>query len=97
MGSDLGAPSRMKNGENALELWLMVDAGMRAEEDVIVAATSSAAQLLKLDHDLGSIAEGKLADLIVAGRNPIDDISALQDGIRLVMKGGIVHRNELSS
>ena len=96
MGSDLGAPSRMKNGENALELWLMVDAGMKPE-DVIVAATSSAAQLLKLDRDLGSIEEGKLADLIVVGRNPIDDISALQDGIKLVMKGGTIHRDELSA
>ena len=95
-GSDLGAPSRMKNGENALELWLMADAGMKPE-DVIVAATSSASQLLKLDRDLGSIEEGKLADLIVCGRNPIDDIAALQNDIKLVMKNGIIYRDELDA
>jgi imidazolonepropionase-like amidohydrolase len=95
MGSDLGAPSRMKNGENALEIWLMVDAGMRPS-DAIVAATSAAAQLLRLDHLIGSVEVGKLADLIVVGRNPVDDIAALQDGIRLVMRDGVVYRNELN-
>jgi imidazolonepropionase-like amidohydrolase len=94
MGSDLGAPSRMKNGENALEIWLMVDAGMRPS-DAIVAATSAAAQLLRLDHLIGSVEAGKLADLIVVGRNPVDDITALQDGIKLVMRDGVVYRDEL--
>ena len=96
MGSDLGAPSRMKNGENALELWLMADAGMKPEA-VIVAATSSAAALLRLDHQLGSIEEGKLADLIVVGRNPIDDITALQHDVQFVMRGGVIYRDELSA
>jgi imidazolonepropionase-like amidohydrolase len=96
MGSDLGAPSRMKNGENALELWLMVDAGM-SPADAIVTATSSAARLLRLDHLIGSVEAGKLADLIVVGRNPLDDISALQDDIKLVMRDGVVYRDELDA
>lgn len=96
MGSDLGAPSRMKNGENALEIWLMVDAGMQPM-DAIMAATSSAAQLLNLDQQIGSIEAGKRADLVVVGRNPLDDVAALQDDIKLVMKDGIVHRDELDA
>lgn len=96
MGSDLGAPSRMKNGENAVEIWLMVDAGM-SPADALVAATSSAAQLLKLDHVIGSIEVGKLADLIVVERNPIDDITRLQNEIKLVMRDGVVYRNELDA
>lgn len=95
MGSDLGAPSRMKNGENAVELWLMVEAGMKPA-DAIVAATSAAARLLRLDHELGSVEVGKLADLIVVDRNPIDDITALQKSIGLVMKDGVIHRDDLA-
>lgn len=94
MGSDLGAPSRMKNGENALELYLMVDAGMKPA-DAIVAATSSAAELLNLEKVIGSVEVGKQADLIVVNRNPIDDITALQDGITFVMRDGVEYRNEL--
>ncbi|MCM8749947.1 amidohydrolase family protein [Thermomicrobiaceae bacterium CFH 74404] len=95
MGSDLGAPSRMKNGENALELQLMVEAGMKPE-DAIVAATSTAAELLKLDHLIGTVEPGKLADLVVVGRNPLDDITALQTDIRLVMRDGVIYRDELN-
>jgi imidazolonepropionase-like amidohydrolase len=65
--------------------------------DAIVAATSSAARLLRLDHLIGSVEAGKLADLIVVGRNPLDDISALQDDIRLVMRDGVVYRDELDA
>jgi imidazolonepropionase-like amidohydrolase len=94
MGSDLGAHSRMKNGENAVELSLMVDAGMKPE-DAIVAATNSAARLLKLDSVLGSVQAGMLADLVVVNRNPIDDITALQSEISLVMKDGVIYKNDL--
>jgi imidazolonepropionase-like amidohydrolase len=96
MGSDLGAPSRMKNGENAVEMQLMVEAGM-SPEDTIVAATSSAAKLLALDDRIGSIEPGKLADIVVVKRNPIEDITALQTDFGLVMRDGVVYRDELEA
>lgn len=94
LASDCGLNSRMPNGENALEFWLYVQSGMSPEQ-AIVAGTSSTAKLLGLDHLIGSVEAGKLADLIVVDGNPLDDISTLQHKVALVMKGGAIVRNDL--
>jgi imidazolonepropionase-like amidohydrolase len=39
------------------------------------AATINAAQLLKQDKDLGSVTEGKYADIVAVDGNPLDNIS----------------------
>jgi imidazolonepropionase-like amidohydrolase len=43
-----------------------------------------------LEKELGTIEEGKLADIVVIEGNPLDDVDILlkQENIRLVMKGG---------
>jgi imidazolonepropionase-like amidohydrolase len=84
----------MPNGENALEFWLYVQNGMPAEQ-AIVAGTSSSAKLLRLDHLIGSLEPGKLADLVAIDGNPLDDIATLLSSVALVMKDGLVVRNEL--
>ncbi|QEX21049.1 Xaa-Pro dipeptidase [Hypericibacter adhaerens] len=90
MGTDAGAPGN-HHGMNAQECVRMVrDVGM-APQDVLEAATLSGARLLKQEAQLGSIAPGKLADLIATRRNPLEDMTALQD-LSLVMKGGAVVR-----
>jgi cytosine/adenosine deaminase-related metal-dependent hydrolase len=43
---------------------------------------------------LGSVERGKLADLIITDADPTKDIKALRS-IKLVMKGGVVYRNDL--
>jgi imidazolonepropionase-like amidohydrolase len=94
MGSDCGAPSRFPNGENALELTLMVRNGMSTGQ-AIRCATSEAARLAGIFEDVGSLEPGKRADLIVVDGNPLEDISVLQHQIRLVMKGGRIYRDDL--
>jgi imidazolonepropionase-like amidohydrolase len=47
--------------------------------------------MLGVEHELGTIDVGKLADLIAVASDPSRDISALRD-IRLVVKGGEVVR-----
>jgi imidazolonepropionase-like amidohydrolase len=78
------------HGENAHEFELMVGAGM-PPMFVIQAATVNAAALLRHDKDLGSVAAGKLADVVAVPGNPIDDIS-LMKRVSFVMKEGIVYK-----
>jgi imidazolonepropionase-like amidohydrolase len=78
------------HGENAHEFELMVGAGM-PPMFVIQAATVNAAILLRHDKDLGSVAAGKLADVVAVPGNPIDDIS-LMKRVSFVMKEGVVYK-----
>ena len=70
-----------------------VEAGMTPLA-AVKAATIEAATLLGVADKLGSLAPGKLADLIAVDRDPLADIHALRS-IRLVMKGGAVVRSDL--
>jgi imidazolonepropionase-like amidohydrolase len=82
-GTDCGVSP---HGDNAREFAYMVEAGMPAMK-AIQAATLEAARLLKVDAELGSIEKGKLADLVGVRRDPLADVSVLQE-VAFVMKGG---------
>jgi len=68
------------------EMQLLVDTGLTPMQ-AIKAATIWPAQTLGKDEDLGSVEEGKLADLLVLPRNPLEDITAYQE-IEMVMQNG---------
>jgi imidazolonepropionase-like amidohydrolase len=78
------------HGQNAHEFELMVGAGM-PPMFTIQAATLSAAQLLRHDKELGTVAAGKIADVVAVPGNPIDDIS-LMKRVSFVMKDGVVYK-----
>jgi hypothetical protein len=59
------------------ELELYVKAGIPAA-DALYAATLGAARIMKRDSDLGSVAAGKLADLVLIDGDPLADISAVR-------------------
>jgi imidazolonepropionase-like amidohydrolase len=70
-----------------------VEAGMTPRQ-ALRAATIQPATMLGVADDLGTIASGRLADLVAVAADPTLDISALR-AIRLVIKGGEVVRNDL--
>ncbi|MDH3532818.1 MAG: amidohydrolase family protein [Gammaproteobacteria bacterium] len=72
----------------AREMELLVDAGISPMQ-AIQAATKWPAEMLRQNSDLGTLEEGKLADLIVVNGNPLQDIAAVKD-LHLVMKDGEV-------
>ncbi len=88
MGTDAGV---MAHGTNLRELGLMVDIGMSPME-AIVATTRTAAECLGWQDRVGTVEAGKVADIVVARKDPLQNIRSLEnvDNIALVMKGGEV-------
>lgn len=89
IGDDFGT-SWMPHGTYAAELEFYVKQAGHSPLDVIRWATKNGAGLLPEGEKLGTIAAGKIADLLVVDGDPIRDIGILQDRTKLavVMKGG---------
>jgi imidazolonepropionase-like amidohydrolase len=81
---------------NAGELECLVKAGMTPMQ-ALQAATGWAAECLGQQDELGTVAPGRLADLVVADGDPLADIALLRDPQRivLVIKDGTVAANRL--
>jgi Tol biopolymer transport system component len=68
------------------ELWMMASGGMK-NHDVLRAATLHSADAIGLAKDVGSLEVGKMADLLVLDKNPLEDIKNTNT-IKYVMKNG---------
>ncbi len=90
-GTDAGV---FHHGLNAKEFGYMVEAGMPPMES-IQSATVTAAKLLNVFDDYGSIQPGKKADLIAVSQNPLDNIATLEN-VSFVMKHGKVVKDSNS-
>lgn len=89
LGTDAGV---FKHGTNGHEFTLMVQAGMTPAQ-AIQAGTRTAAQLLGLEARVGTVAAGKLADLVAVRGDPLADITLLER-VDFVMKGGAVFKQD---
>src|SRR5438445_225488 len=83
MGTDSGVTP---HGENLHELELMVEGGLSPEQ-ALVATTKTAAELMGLERELGTIEPGKRADLVVIDGDPFD-FAKLGDRVTSVFKDG---------
>jgi imidazolonepropionase-like amidohydrolase len=76
MGTDSGPPGRFQGFFEHLEMEMMVEAGMTPMQ-VLVASTGDAARCHR-NNELGVLASGRLADLLVLGANPLENIRNLR-------------------
>jgi len=77
-------------GIYAEEVDLMRQMGMTPRESLF-ACTSNAAKALRMDAEIGSVEEGKIADLVLLRADPMEDPYAL-DEVELVIKDGKIYR-----
>jgi imidazolonepropionase-like amidohydrolase len=90
-GSDAAV---IPHGQNATEFSERTALG-ESPLAAIVAATSLNAEIIGWGDRVGSLAPGKLADVIAVPGDPLDDITALEH-VGFVMKGGEIYRDDLS-
>jgi len=88
-GTDSGVSA---HGDNWQEFILMTSAGM-SNKDALRSATIETAKLLRVEDQLGQIKPGMLADIIAFQKNPIEDISTVEN-VLFVMKDGVIHKQD---
>lgn len=89
MGGDVGV---YPHGENALEMELMVEYGMKPFE-VLRAATAVNAKAFRLDDRLGFLKPGMLADVSIFEGNPAEKISDVRKVLFVMKEGAVVRKN----
>jgi imidazolonepropionase-like amidohydrolase len=86
-GSDTGyGPNSV--GRLSKEVANLIDSGMTPLA-ALQAATITNAQMLRLDKQIGQIAAGFEADVVIVERNPIDQVSTLQDPLLVINNGRV--------
>lgn len=86
MGTDAGVPW-VGHDKTAMELEHMSHYGMTNME-AITASTKSAAEMLGIADNYGTLETGKFADFLILNKNPLEDIKALQNSIKTIYKKG---------
>jgi imidazolonepropionase-like amidohydrolase len=82
----MGSHGQLHGLASQWELWAIASGGMTPLE-MIRTGTITAAQIMGMEDDIGSLEPGKLADLVILNKNPMDDIHNT-NAIRSVMKAG---------
>lgn len=95
MGSDAGTPGN-HHGGNADEAVDMVEEVGMSPAESLRASTLNPAILLRQDAHLGTLQEGRFADILACAENPFTDITALKR-LKMVMKGGVSYRGIASA
>jgi imidazolonepropionase-like amidohydrolase len=89
-GSDILGPAMNQKARE-----LVIKSRILSPMEAIVSATRINAELFGMEADIGTVEEGKLADLAVFDRDPLSNPEAMADAerVRLVVKGGAVMKD----
>jgi Tol biopolymer transport system component len=88
----VGAHGQLQGLGYHWEMWALASGGLTPHE-VLRVATLEGARIIGLADDLGSIEPGKLADLVILDRNPLEDIHHT-NSVRWVMKNGELYQGD---
>jgi imidazolonepropionase-like amidohydrolase len=94
-GTDLWGPEAQKSQVREFEMRMNLD----SPTNIIRSATTTNAELLMQKGELGTIAPGAYADLLVVDGDPLTDLRVMLDprnNLKLIMKDGVIYKNELS-
>ncbi|MGB1175240.1 MAG: amidohydrolase family protein, partial [Luminiphilus sp.] len=91
----LGGHGEMQGLQVHWEMWALSAGGM-SNLDVLRVATLESAKAIGLDDDIGSIEIGKLADLLVMDKNPLDDISHTNTISEVMVNGSLYDAHTLA-
>ena len=80
------------HGQNAREFVIRIENG-EPPMDAITAATSLNAEIMGWENEVGSLEEGKFADVVAVPGNPLEDITAMER-VFFVMQGGAIVRHD---
>ncbi len=94
LGTDWGAIYAIPGSSTHDEIALLQEAGLPAEA-ILKMATINAARVLRVEDRLGSITEGKTADLILVAHNPMTDPKYLRQPLAVVKDGQWLGKNDL--
>jgi imidazolonepropionase-like amidohydrolase len=94
-GTDLWGPEAQKSQVREFEMRMNLD----SPTNIIRSATTTNAELLMQKGELGTIAPGAYADLLVVDGDPLTDLRVMLDprnNLKLIMKDGVIYKSELS-
>lgn len=95
-GTDLASAWQIPGFSLHDELAALVDAGLSPAE-ALRAATSNPAEVLGREEEFGAVEAGRLADLLILGANPLEDVSATRSIEAVVSGGQLLGRAELDA
>lgn len=78
----------------------LIRSQVESPAQILESATRVNAEILRQEGELGTVAEGAIADLLVLDSNPLQDLAVLQEQgkyIPLIMKQGVLVKNGLSA
>ena len=90
-GTDAGSTGN-EHGDQAREFGYLVEYGLTPME-ALCSATTGAAELLRMQDEVGTVSAGKYADLVAFRGDPLEDITVMTRP-DLVMKGGVVCKRD---